>query len=284
MERETLRAALVAATARLRAAGVDSPRLDAEILLLHALGQDWDRTRLYTVFADPLPPDVAEAYAALIARRGEGEPVAYLVGRREFMGRPFAVGPGVLVPRPETECLVEWIVARVRAGAVGATPRAVDVGTGSGAIALSLAAALPDARVVALDRSTHALRWARENRDQLGPSDRVLLVRGDLLAPVGSVDLIAANLPYLRPEQLHAGIAREPAEALVGGPDGLGPYRALLAQAGASLCSPGLLAAEIDPEQAPAMVALCRAAFPGATIGVERDLAGLARFVTVERR
>ncbi|MDP9373711.1 MAG: HemK family protein methyltransferase, partial [Chloroflexota bacterium] len=159
-----------------------------------------------------------------------------------------------------------------------------DVGTGSGAIALALAGALPELRVVAVDRSAAALAFAAENRRRLGLGGRVALVRGDLLGPVGPVDIIAANLPYLRPEQLHAGIAREPEEALVGGPDGLDPYRALLPQAAALLRAPGLLAAEIDPSQAAAMAALCRAAFPGAMVGVERDLAGLERFVTVERR
>jgi len=278
----TIRAALMAATGRLSAAGSPSPRLDAEVLLRHRLG--WDRTRLFIALPDPLPADAARDYAALIARRAAGEPVAYIVGEREFMGLPFAVGPGVLVPRPETECLVEWVAARVRAEprwADGA--RIVDVGTGSGAIALSLATLLPDARIVGIERSARALGYARTNRARLGLARRVALVQGDLLGPIGAIDAIAANLPYLRADQAHAGIAQEPAEALYAGEDGLDLYRAMIPQAARLLRAPVLLAAEIDPEQSAAMVALCRAAFPSAAITVERDLAGLDRFVTVQQ-
>jgi release factor glutamine methyltransferase len=278
----SVRDALVGATGRLREAEVESPRLDAEVLLRHLLG--WERARLLAALTDPLPEEVLPAYAALIERRAAGEPVAYLVGEREFMGLPFAVGPGVLVPRPETEGLVEWAAARVRAEPRWRDGlRLVDVGTGSGAIALSLATLLPQARVVGVERSARAMGYARENRARLGLAGRVALVRGDLLGPIGSVDLIAANLPYLRPEQLHAGIAREPVEALVSGVDGLDLYRALLPQAAAILSSPGLLVAEIDPAQSGAMVALCGAAFPDAAVDVQRDLAGLDRFVTVQQ-
>ena len=285
----TLGSALAAAAARLREADLPTPRLDAELLLSHVLG--WDRARLYAALPDPLPAGVTGPFAALLARRLAGEPVAYLVGRREFMGRDFVVGPGVLVPRPETECLVEWLIARAGGRPDGARQlRTVDVGTGSGAIAHSLAHALPGARVVAVDRSATALAYAAENRRRQGLTGRVALVRGDLLAPVGPVDVIAANLPYLHPGQLHAGLAHEPLEALLASPpdssdpadpDGLDLYRALLPQAAALLAVPGLLAAEIDPSQASAMLALCRAAFPRAAVGVERDLAGLERFVTV---
>jgi release factor glutamine methyltransferase len=279
----SIRDVLAAATARLRAAGTDSPRLDAEVLLLSVLG--WERARLYAALADPLPDEAAERFAALVETRASGVPVAYLVGAREFMGLPFAVGPGVLVPRPETECLVEWLVRRVQAEPRWQVAvRLADVGTGSGAIALSLASLLPQARVIAIERSPAALRYAQRNRAALALADRVLPVRGDLLGPAGAVDVIAANLPYLRPDQLHAGIAAEPAEALVAGSDGLDLYRNLLPQAAACLRVPGLLAAEIDSSQAATMVALGRAAFPTAAIGVERDLAGRDRFLTVERR
>lgn len=277
----TVRAALVAATERLSDGENPSPRLDAEVLLRQLLG--WDRTRLFVALPDPFPAAVARDYDALIARRATGEPVAYIVGEREFMGLPFAVGPGVLVPRPETECLVEWVAARVRAEPRwSAGARIVDVGTGSGTIALSLATLLPDARIVAVERSAQALGYARTNRARHGLMGRVGLIQGDLLGPIGAIDVIAANLPYLRENQAHAGIAQEPAEALYAGEDGLDLYRALLPQAARLLSAPGLLAAEIDPDQSAAMLVLCRAAFPHATITVERDLAGLDRFMTVK--
>jgi len=278
----TIRAALSAATECLSDGENPSPRLDAEVLLRHLLG--WDRTRLVVALPDPFPTDVARDYDALIARRAAGEPVAYIVGEREFMGLPFAVGPGVLVPRPETECLVEWVAARVRAEPRwSAGARIVDVGTGSGAIALSLATLLPAARIIGIERSAQALGYARTNRARLDLAGRVGLIQGDLLGPIGAADVIAANLPYLRTDQAHVGIAQEPAEALYAGDDGLDLYRALLPQAARLLCALGLLAAEIDPEQSAAMVALCRAAFPHATIAVARDLAGLDRFVTVQQ-
>lgn len=278
----SVRAALAAATARLRDAGLTSPRLDAELLLLHVLG--WDRARLYAALSDLLPPGAARQFSALLDRRLAGEPVAYLIGQREFMGLGFTVGAGVLVPRPETECLVEWLIARVRATPAWQTGvRIADIGAGSGAIALALAQALPQARVVAVDRSPDALAFAAVNSRRHTLSPRIALVRGDLLGPCGPLDAIAANLPYLRPDQLHPGIAREPHEALLGGPDGLDLYRALLPQAAALLQRPGLLTAEIDPDQATTIQALCYAAFADAVITVEHDLAGLARFVTVER-
>jgi release factor glutamine methyltransferase len=261
---------------------IDSPRLDAEVLLRHLLG--WDRTQLFVGLTDPLPAALVPKYRALLARRGAGTPVAYLVGEREFMGLPFVVGPGVLVPRPETEDLVEWLAARIRA-----EPRwqgraqIVDVGTGSGAIALTLASLLPTARVVGVDFSSQALGYARRNRASIGLTGRVGLVRGDLLAPIGAVDVIAANLPYLRLDQAHAGIAQEPPEALFAGVDGLDLYRALLPQAAPLLRSPGLLVAEIDPEQSAAMTEICRKAFPHAAIEVHRDLAGLDRFISVSK-
>ncbi|HEX5505278.1 MAG TPA: peptide chain release factor N(5)-glutamine methyltransferase [Thermomicrobiales bacterium] len=275
----THHSSLAAATARLRAAGSESPRLDAEVLLMHVLG--WDRARLYAGLREPLAAGAAAAFAALVERRAAGEPVAYLTGHREFRGLDFAVGPGVLVPRPETECLVEWLLARARGR--WSAPRVVDVGTGSGAIALALARELAGARVVGVERAADALTYAAENRRRLGLARRVALVRGDLLDPLGAADIIAANLPYLRPAQLHPGIAAEPREALLGGADGLDAYRALLPQAAARLATSGLLALEMDPDQAVALVALCRAAFPGAAVGVGHDLAGLARFVTVEQ-
>lgn len=278
----TVRDALAWGTGWVGATANESPRLDAEVLLRHLLG--WDRTQLFVRLNDPFPAALAPEYQALLARRVAGTPVAYLVGAREFMGLPFAVGPGVLVPRPETEDLVEWLVARIQAEPRWqGRARIADVGTGSGAIALALASLLPAAHVVGVDQSAQALGYAQKNRAALGLGERVGLVRGDLLGPIGAVDVIAANLPYLRPDQLHLGIAQEPPEALFAGEDGLDLYRALLPQAAHLLRSPGLLAAEIDPEQSAAMTEICRIAFPHAAIEVHRDLAGLDRFVSVSK-
>lgn len=278
----TPRALLTEGAARLAAGQVETPRLDAEVLLRFLLR--WDRARLFRDLQEPSPAATRASYAALIARRLAGEPVAYITGSREFMGLPLWVGPGVLSPRPETECLVEWLVAQAGAWLPGlSAPRIVDVGSGSGAIALALARFLPRARVVAIERSRAALPYVTANRDCLGLANRVLVARGDLLEPVDRADAIAANLPYLRPEQLHLGLAWEPEEALVGGADGLDGYRALVPQAAARLALPGLFAAEIDPAQVAPMLALCREAFPDAAVEARRDLAGLHRFVTVMR-
>lgn len=281
MTTPTVRELLVEGAARLAVHHVETPRLDAEVLLRSLCG--WDRAQLLLRYPDPAPAETHDLFAALLARRLAGEPVAYITGQREFMGLPLTVGPGVLTPRPETECLVEWVANWVRATPTLACPRVIDVGTGSGAIALALASLLPRARIAGVERSKAALTYAVANRTRLGLARRVLLTRGDLLKAIGTVDVIVANLPYLRPDQLHAGIAWEPVEALVGGADGLDAYGDLVPQAASLVATPGLFAAEIDPSQVDEMTALCRAAFPGAAVDARRDLAGRHRFVTVAR-
>ncbi|GIW04474.1 MAG: release factor glutamine methyltransferase [Thermomicrobiales bacterium] len=280
----TIADALRAATRRLAEQGFPSPRLDAEVLLRHVLGLD--RTAFFLRLHDPLSPADRQRFEALLARRLAGEPVAYLTGEREFMGLPFAVGPGVLVPRPETELLVEWALAWL----TDRTPATViDVGTGSGAIALSLAyhlAGNTGYRIIGSDISRAALRFAQENRSRLGLERRVHLVCGDLVAWCrGPVDLILANLPYLRPDQIAANpdLAAEPRLALEAGPDGLDLYRRLLADTGRVLAPGGAIGLEIDPSQADAAVALVQAALPDASITVRPDLAGLPRHVIAER-
>lgn len=276
---EVLRAAAV----RLAAAGRETPRLDAEVLLRHVLGLD--RTGLFVRLRDPVSSQDRAAFEALVARRLENVPVAYLTGTREFMGLPFIVGPGVLVPRPETEILVEWALARLANRPPGLV---LDIGTGSGAIALSFAAHLPEpwtGWIVGGDMSSVALSLAARNRAALGLDGRVGLVRGDLAGWCrGGVDLLLANLPYLRPEQRASNpdLLAEPALALLGGADGLDPIRRLFADAPRVLAPGGALGLEIDPAQAAAVEALARAAFPGARAAVLPDLAGLARHVVVE--
>jgi release factor glutamine methyltransferase len=257
--------------------------LDAEVLLRHVLGLD--RTQLFIRLRDPLPAQERAKLDALVDRRLAGEPIAYLTGSREFMGLTFAVGPGVLVPRPETEVLVEWALRWL-----GNRHRAtvVDVGTGSGAIALSIAAMRQEESnlIFGVDRSADALRYAARNRDALGLIDRVHLVLGDLLTWCkGPVDLILANLPYLRPEQRagNADLRAEPEFALTSGPDGLTAIRRLLTDVPRLLADGGAVALEIDPSQVGVVQAITRSTLPAARISVLHDLAGLDRVVVAER-
>lgn len=279
----TLAGVLRAASRRLAAGGSDTPRLDAEVLARRVLGLD--RTGLFLRLRGPIDPADLAAFEALLGRRLAGAPVAYLTGEREFMGVPFAVAPGVLVPRPETEGLVEWALDWL---ASRPAARVVDVGTGSGAIALALAALLPatwGGRIVAADISAEALAVARGNRARLDARGRVALVRGDLAAWAGGgVDLLLANLPYLRPDQVAGNrtLAAEPALALVGGKDGLDPIRRLVADAPRLLAPGGGLGLEIDPSQAAAAAGLVGAALPGARVEIRPDLAGLPRLVLAE--
>src|SRR5690606_29323111 len=243
----TLRQLLHDGRQQLEQAGDETARLDAEVLLRHLLSID--RATLYARLPDPAPPDTVERYRDLIARRAAGEPVAYITGHREFMGLDFLVDRRVLIPRPETEYLVEWALAWLRER--GGDRLVVDVGTGSGAIAVSLAAHADDPalRVVGSDRSLDALRVAAINRDRLAPG-RVALVAGDLLSWCRpGIDLVLANLPYLRPDQAHAGIAWEPAVALYAGETGFGLYEQLLPQVAQRLRPRGAVGCEIDPSQ-----------------------------------
>jgi len=277
----TYREVLRAATERLRTSGIETARLDAELLLCHALGID--RTELYRRLPEPLTAPL-ETFWQLVARRVRGEPVAYLTGHREFYGLDFVVTPDTLIPRPETEYLVTWALERLQTGLDRA--RCVDVGTGCGAIIIAIAAALPPDRpalLVGCDRSLPALRVARRNRDRLAPG-RVHLVCGHLLSWCrGPLDLVVANLPYLRSEQWHPGIAFEPPEALFAPDAGFGLYAELLPQVAERLAAQGSFIFEIDPAQAERAAAAARQHFPDAVIAVLPDLAGSPRYVTVER-
>ena len=279
--------ALRAATRRLAAADIETPRLDAEVLLRHVLGLD--RTALFLRLLESVAADDLARFAALIERRLAGEPVAYLTGTREFMGLPFAVRPCVLIPRPETELLVEWALAWLRARPVPTRPIVLDVGTGSGAIILSLAHHLGPVwpgLLVGADRSRAALSVAAENRARLGLNERVRLVRGDLIAWCGGpIDLLLANLPYLRPDQVDANpdLGAEPRLALVGGADGLDLVRRLVADAPRALAPRGGLALEIDPSQAETVAGLVATALPDAAVAILPDLAGRPRHVVASR-
>jgi release factor glutamine methyltransferase len=253
--------------------GVDAPRLTAEVLLAHALS--CDRVRLYLDFDKPLGEPELARYRGLVRRRAEGEPTAYLVGRREFFGRPFRVDPRVLVPRPETELLVEAALAALPEGG-----RALDLGTGSGCVAISLALGRGRARVVATDVSEDALAVARENAAALGAV--VELATGDLWSAVHGAepfDVIVSNPPYVPAREL-AGlpreVRREPCIALDGGEDGLAVLRRIVEGAPARLRPGGSLCLEMHESHVEALPALCRAA-GFARAEARRDLAGLPR-------
>ena len=266
---------------QLAVAGIDTPRLDAEILLRHVL--HLDRAQLFAHLHGPVPDGASSDYQALITARAAGVPVAYLTGEREFYGLTLATRPEVLIPRPETELLVEWALAWL-ARRPAAT--VVDVGTGTGAIPLALATALgPDwhGTIVGSDRFPAPVALAAENRARLDLTGRVGLVRGSLLAwCAGPVDLITANLPYLRPDQVAGNpmLAAEPVDALVAGPDGLDLIRELIVDLPRVLRSDGAVILEIDPSQAETVRELIEAALPRAVVSVIPDLSGRARFVT----
>lgn len=270
---------LASARTRLRRAGIEDAGLVAEVLLAHVLVRD--RVWLYAHPEAEVAEDLARRFAGLVARSARHEPLAYLTGEREFFGRAFLVLPGVLVPRPETEVLVEAALAALRRPHA----RVVDVGCGSGVIGISVALARRDARVVALDLDPRATRLARRNAQRHGATN-VLVVQGDLLGPVrGPVDAVLANLPYLTPTELRrlpAVVRREPRLALSGGQDGLALHRRLLPQARRVLSSGGLCALEIGAHQGPAAGALLQATWPEAKVRLVRDYSGHNRVVVAE--
>jgi release factor glutamine methyltransferase len=241
----TLLEILRRATGYLTAHGSSSPRLDAEVLLAHVLRVR--RLDLYLQFDRPLRDGDLAPYRELVARRGRGEPVAYLVGRREFMKLDLEVTPAVLVPNPDTEVLVQRAVswARERGGRV----RVADVGTGSGCIAVAIGHYVPEATIFASDDDPAALAVAERNVNAHGLSDRVTLLHGDLADPLpGALDLVCANLPYVAEGTvLPPEVTAQPAHALFAGEGGAALIRRLLGAAPGRLVAGGALLAEIDP-------------------------------------
>jgi release factor glutamine methyltransferase len=259
--------------------GCPAARLDAQVLLAHVL--QTQRVQLYVDHARPLCERELAAYRQLVARRARHEPVAYLVGEKEFWSLPIRVDPRVLIPRPDTETVLE-AVAELEAPQVFA-----DVGTGSGCLLCALAGMFPESQGVGVDSDEQALLVARDNIDRLKLSDRVELRRGNLLEPLSGerVDLVCANLPYIPTgdlESLPADIRLyEPLSALDGGPDGLESIRTLLGQL-PGLPGCGSLVLEVGAGQAPAVADLCAQA--GFTqVCARRDLAGIERVIVAKR-
>jgi release factor glutamine methyltransferase len=284
------------AMARLRAAHVPSHTLAAELLLMHGLGRD--RTWLYTNPESQLDPGVVEAYFALVARRIAGEPTQYLTGKQEFWGLEFEVTPAVLIPRPETEHVIEVALERLGArglkidmatGAPSPALHVADVGTGSGCLAVALAHELPHAEIVATDISAAALEIARRNAARHSVADRIQFIECDLLgaASESSLDLIVSNPPYVARNE-SATLAREvrdhePHEALFGGPTGVEIYARLIEQAGALLRPGGIVVLELGYNSADEVRKMFHVQRHWANVSITNDLAGIRRVLAAAR-
>lgn len=277
----TLQSLLRQARQRLETAGVDAPRLSAEILLCHALS-----LRRIDIMIDPhriVDKTARIRFLELVARRAAGEPLAYILGEREFFGRDFHVTPATLIPRPETEHLIETALESLRPGPA----RFVDAGTGSGCIAVTLCAERPDMSGLALDMSPPALATARENARRHGVGDRLAFARGDFTTPLlhtGSIDLYVSNPPYIS-ETEYSGLSHEvrdfePRTALVPGDTGLEHAAAIIAEATVVLVPEGILLMEFGCSQGTDVASLFA---PYADfwerVDIRQDLAGLDRFV-----
>ncbi len=283
-----VRRALKEGMASLRRSGVASPSLAAELLLMHVLG--CDRAWLYAHPEAPVTSDTIARYFDLIARRIAGAPTQYLTGRQEFWGLEMEVTPDVLIPRPESEHLVEVALERLGQLRSHKPLSIVDVGTGSGCLAVVLARELPAARVYATDISAAALAVAHRNAERHSVAGRISLVQANLLEPFApaQLDLIVSNPPYVAregAEQLPREVREhEPAEALFAGPEGLEIYRPLVSQAARALVRGGLLVVELGYGAAPEAFSLLETAGAWSDIAVTDDLAGIPRVLAAERR
>ena len=268
-----------------RERGIESPRLDAEVLLSALLGRD--RMYLYVHFDEPLEPEELARFRGYVKERAAHVPLAYVLGRREFMGLDFRVTRDTLIPRPDTEilvqCAVDFLCARLEAGATACT--IADIGTGTGAIALSTLHYTEGIRADAVDISPAAAAVARENAERLGLTERIDIHVGDLLAPLagGRYDMILSNPPYIPTADI-AGLmpevrSYEPHLALDGGADGLNIYRRLMADAPALLKEGGAVAVEVGIDEAAAVAALAMAHPRIVRTEILKDLAGIERVV-----
>ena len=274
-----LKQALVRAKELLTAGNIDDASLEGELLLRQALGID--RAHLYSNLDRELSLEQAETFWNFIKRRLNGEPTAYITGHREFYRLDFYVDARVLIPRPESELLVEKALAIARPHV---TYVIAEIGTGCGAIAISLALNLPETRIYATDISVPALEVARINCQKHGVGDRVCLLQGDMLDPLPEpVDLIIANLPYVKKSEIsQAGLSDfEPQLALDGGPGGLDKIHQLCRQVGSKLNPQGSLLLEIGQGQGNSVITFLRDLFPSAVIEVTPDLSSIERVVSM---
>lgn len=279
---------LDSARIRLAAAGVDDPSLTSLLLLEHVCGLTRDQLLAHS---DHLVlANIAASFEQAVERRRQREPLAHILGWREFFGRHFAVNSGTLIPRPETEGVVEralrWLEHYQSPSTTALS--ALDVGTGSGAIAISLLAEVPSLRVIATDKSLAALQVAHANARAHGVEDRLRLVACDLASGLGGpFRVVVANLPYIPSAEiayLQPEIAFEPREALDGGPDGTSAIKRLLRQLPVLLTTGGLAIVEIGYDQGPTLLNVATAELPGCHGSVERDPGGCDRYLLVQRQ
>ncbi|MEW6298992.1 MAG: peptide chain release factor N(5)-glutamine methyltransferase [Thermodesulfobacteriota bacterium] len=279
---------LAHATAELGRRGIATPQLDAAVLLAHALGID--RARLYARLRDPVPAQQAEAFWLCVQRRLRREPLQYITGVQEFWSLALQVDRRVLIPRPETELVVEVALRLLKHNASSPPPRVLDVGTGSGCIAIALARELPGAEVWATDASRDALGVARENARRQGVAKQLTFLHGDLCTPLPEgmdFDVLVANLPYIPHEDLATLQPEvrdwEPRNALDGGRDGLDLYRRLVTESPRVLRPGGLLVMEIGPGHRAAMLHFLQGQ-PGLTAAAcLPDYAGHDRVIVARR-
>jgi release factor glutamine methyltransferase len=278
----TIREVLEWAAQDFAARGIESPRLDAELLVAKAL--ETDRVGLYLDLNRPLVDQERNAIRPLVARRRDREPVAYILGHRDFWGRRFEVTPDVLIPRPDTETLVEHALECIPEDA---GCRVLDVGTGSGAIAVTIAAERPLARVTATDISDAALKVASQNAETLAVASRIRFERADLLCGDERYDIIVSNPPYIAQAEI-AGLQpevreHEPLSALEAGEDGLDVVRALLAAGVTATDAGAQMLIEVGIGQAPSVVALASEHSEWESVAVHLDLNRIERVVHLRR-
>ncbi len=275
----TLKQALNHANGILAANNIEDAPLECMLLMRHALGIS--RIQLYMEFNDELAPSQEETFCNLIKRRLCGEPTAYITGHREFYGLDFYVNPNVLIPRPESELLVENAIKLAQNYPVSII---AEIGTGCGAIAISLAKSLPQAKIYATDISASALEVALFNCQKHGVVNSICLLQGDMLEPLPEpIDLIVANLPYVKQSDLRQVNPAnfEPPLALNGGSDGLEKIHQLCCQVSGRLCPQGCLLLEIGQGQGRAITTFLHSLFPSANIEITPDLGGIDRMVSL---